>query len=60
MKQIYIQPQTKVEHAQCEMLLAASIFDQNSGSQSITPTDDEYNGEFAAKEFLWDDSDDLE
>ena len=55
MKQIYIQPQTKVEHAQCEMLLAASLLDQNKGNQSVTPTDDEYNGEFAVKEYSFGD-----
>ena len=54
MKKRYIQPQTRVEHAQCEMLLAASLLDQSIGNQSVTPTDDEYNGEFAVKEFLWD------
>ena len=55
MKQIYIQPQTKVEHAQCEMLLAASLLDQSIGNQSITPTDDEYNGEFSVKEYSFGD-----
>ena len=55
MKKIYIQPQTKVEFAQCETMLAASIFDQNSDNQSITPTDDEYNGEFAVKEYSFGD-----
>lgn len=51
----YIQPQIKVEFAQCETILAASRFNQALDDQSITPGDDEYNGEFAAKEFLWDD-----
>ena len=51
----YIQPQTKVEFVQCETILAASRFDQALDDQSITPGNDEYNGEFAAKEFLWDD-----
>ena len=55
MKQIYIQPQTKVEPAECVMMLAASKFDYNSGSQSITPTDEEYNGEFAVKEYSFGD-----
>lgn len=44
-----------VELAECEVMLAASMFDYNSGSQSITPTDDEYNGEFAAKEYTFGD-----
>lgn len=55
MKQIYIQPQTKVEFAQCEMMLAASRLNQNIGDQSVTPSDDEYNGEFAVKEYSFGD-----
>ena len=55
MKRIYIKPQTKVEQAQCEMLLAASLFDTNLTDQGIQLTVDEYNGTFTAKEFLWDD-----
>lgn len=51
MKRIYIQPQTKIELAQCEMLLAASQFDANLTNQSINLTDDEYNGVFAVKEY---------
>ena len=51
MKKIYIQPQTKAELAQCVTMLASSSFDNNSDSQSITPIDDEYNGEFAVKEY---------
>ena len=56
MKKIYIQPQTIVELAQCEMLIAASVLDINSGdSQSITVTDDEYEGEFSVKEYSFGD-----
>ena len=55
MKYTYIQPQTKVELAQCEMLLAASLFDATLGEQSITPSDDEYNGEFAVKAYTFGD-----
>ena len=55
MKQIYIQPQTKVEFAQCEMMLAASRLNQNIGDQGVTPSDDEYNGEFAVKEYSFGD-----
>lgn len=51
MKKMYIQPLVMVELAECEVMLAASMFDNNSGSQNITPTDDEYNGEFAVKEY---------
>jgi hypothetical protein len=56
MKKIYIQPQTIVEFAQCEMLIAASMLDINKGdSQSITVTDDEYDGEFSVKEYTFGD-----
>ena len=51
MKKMYIQPLLMVEFAECEVMLAASMFDNNIGSQNITPTDDEYNGEFAVKEY---------
>ena len=51
MKKTYIQPQTKVEFAQCEMMLAASILDNTSDSQSITPSNEDYDGEFSVKEF---------
>ena len=44
-----------VEQAQCEMLIAASLFDTNLTDQGIQLTVDEYNGTFTAKEFLWDD-----
>ena len=56
MKKIYFQPKTIAELAQCEMLLAASLLDSNSGTQSITPSGDEpYNGEFAIKEYTFGD-----
>ena len=56
MKKTYIQPQTIVELAECEMLIAASVLDINSGdSQGITLTDEEYDEEFSAKEYSFDD-----
>jgi|GEM_PF-2259070 len=52
MKRTYIQPQTMVEQAQCEMLLAASLFNKDINNQSITLTDDDdYNGTFTVKEY---------
>ena len=44
-----------VEQAQCEMLIAASLFNKDLSNQSIQLTDDDYNGSFTVKEFLWDD-----
>ena len=41
-----------VEQAQCEMLLAASLFNKDIINQSITLTnDDDYNGVFTVKEY---------
>ena len=55
MKKTYIMPQTMVELAQCEMLIAASQLDFNSDSQSITLTNDEHNDEFSVKEYSFGD-----
>ena len=55
MKKTYITPQTLIEVAECEMLIAASMFNTSSDTQSITPTDDEYNDEFSAKEYSFGD-----
>lgn len=55
MKRNYIQPQSKVEFAQCVMMLAASRFNHNDDTQNITPSDEEYNGEFAVKEYSFGD-----
>lgn len=55
MKRTYIQPLTKVELAECEMLLAASKFDAGLGEQSVTPSGDEYNGEYSAKSYSFGD-----
>lgn len=54
MKQ-YIQPQTREELAQCDMMLAASLLDQNIGNQNIIPSDEEYNGMFAVKPYVFGD-----
>ena len=55
MKKTYIQPQAIVEFAQCEMLIAASMLDVNSDSQSITPSNEDYDDEFFVKEYFGDD-----
>lgn len=51
MKKTYIQPQTILEFAECEMLIAASMLDVNKDSQSITLSDEDYDDEFFAKEY---------
>ena len=58
MKQTYIQPQMMVEQAQCEMLIAASLFNKDLTNQSLQLTDDDYNGSFTVKEYTF--GDDLE
>ncbi len=55
MKRTYIQPQTMVEQAQCEMLIAASLFNKDLTNQSIQLTDDDYNGTFTVKEYTFGD-----
>jgi len=55
MKRNYIQPQCRTELAQCVKILAASRFDKNSSSQNITPSDEEYDDEFAVKEYSFGD-----
>lgn len=55
MKRTYLQPLTTVEFAQCEMLLAASRLDATLGEQGITPSNDEYTGEFAVKSYSFGD-----
>jgi len=56
MKKTYIQPQTIVELAECEMLIAASSLNiDNSDTQSISVSNDEYDGEFSVKEYSFGD-----
>lgn len=55
MKKSYLKPQTLVEIAECEMLIAASILDPNSTTPSVELTDEEYNGEFSTKEYSFGD-----
>ena len=44
-----------VEQAQCEMLIAASLFNKDIINQSIMLTDDDYNGTFTVKEYTFGD-----
>ena len=55
MKKMYIKPQTLVEVAECEMLIAVSFLDPNSNTPSVELTNDEYDGEFSAKEYTFGD-----
>ena len=56
MRKEYISPEVK-HLAFDEMLMAAqSVLDPDKDNQSITPTDDEWDGEFSANHNnVWDD-----
>ena len=49
MKKNYIIPQTAVLEIEPQMVMAASRFQSPGGSQSITTTDEEYNGAISTK-----------
>ena len=57
MKKTYIIPQITVEVLESEKMLAASMFDiNNESTQSITPTDEEYDEEFCVKGYSFGES----
>ena len=50
MKKVYIQPSFRSSIPQLEVdMLQASRLDSNSGDQSVTPTEEPYDGEFGSK-----------
>jgi len=51
MKKAYIIPQTTVDVAEAEQMLAVSMLNPNKDAQTITIYEDEYDGEFSAKEY---------
>ena len=49
MKKIYMMPSIDVTTVNVETLMAAgSLLDPNSDDQSVTPSDEEYEGEFGS------------
>lgn len=56
-KTAYIIPQIKTLLMTSDAVMqAASALDPNEGNQSVTPSDDEYDGEFGARQFsVWSD-----
>jgi len=54
MKKAYIIPRTTVDVAEAEQMLAVSLLDPNRDAQTITIYEDEYDGEFKAKEYTID------
>jgi hypothetical protein len=52
MKKEYIEPSIKMQVTVYESLLAsASELDPTKDDQNVTPTEEEYDGEFGAKKF---------
>lgn len=56
-KTAYIIPQIKTLLVTSDAVMqAASALDPNEGNQSVTPSDDEYDGEFGARQYsVWSD-----
>ena len=50
----YIVPQIKLHTVEAQQNLAASGLDPTKDDQVITPSDDEFDGEFGAKQSVWD------
>ena len=50
----YIVPQVKLHTVEAQQNLAASVLDPTKDDQVITPSDDEFDGEFVAKQSVWD------
>lgn len=56
-KTAYIIPQIKTLLMTSDAVMqAASALDPNEGNQSVTPSDDDYEGEFGARQYsVWSD-----
>ena len=56
-KTAYIIPQIKTLLMTSDAVMqAASALDPNEGNQSVTPSDDDYDGEFGARQYsVWSD-----
>ena len=50
MKKTYITPLATVETAEAERMMATSVLTPNQDNISVSPTDEDYDGEFNAKE----------
>ena len=51
MKKAYSIPQTTVDVAEAEQMLAVSMLNPNKDAQTITIYDEDYDGEFSTKEY---------
>ena len=54
MKKNYFQPRTRIINANLDLLMAQSKLNPNQGTQTVTPSEEEYNGEFAKGVRYWD------
>ena len=52
-KKAYITPQTTIFAIEATSMIAASRFDNTNVDQTITVTNEEYNGEFNSRELRW-------
>lgn len=64
MKKVYMMPSIEITEIESDIVLAgASKLDPNEDNQTVTPSDEEYDGEFSSKRNhhqTWDDFDDEE
>ena len=50
MKKAYLMPSIETTEIESDIVLAgASKLDPNEGNQTVTPSDEEYDGEFSSK-----------
>ena len=57
MKKTYISPETMVFVCKTNSLLMASTLDVLDDNPSVTPTDEEYDGEFSSREMEFEEDD---
>ena len=62
MNKKYIAPDMAIFHCNTAQVLMGSVLDPDSDTQTITPTDEEYGGEFKSRRQrdLWEDEEEEE
>ena len=61
MKKEYISPITTLFLMETQLMTTASQLDETKGDQTITTTEEEYNGEFGSRRHnVWDDEEEEE
>lgn len=55
MKKTYLKPDVKYLFVEDVLMTSGTALDPNQGDQTVTPVDDEYDGEFGASQInVWD------